>query len=131
MNQAIYFKTAMFDVSAERENPINPIYGLSLLVWLKNELRGKMELTEPDAEDWGWYCELEYRGQTYLIGACAYFEDGDDPNQELEWVFQVDKYRSLKEKLFGQNKMSTEDGCFLFFKELFDKNPNFNDIQIA
>lgn len=25
MNQAIYFRTSMFDVSKERENPLNPI----------------------------------------------------------------------------------------------------------
>ena len=131
MNQAIHFKTSMFDVSKERENPINPIYGLSLLKWLREELKGNLEITEPDAEDWGWYCELSYDGNNYLIGSCAYFEEGDDPNQELEWVFQVDKHRSFKEKLFGKNKMSASDGCFLFFKELFEKNPSFQEVQVA
>lgn len=45
MNQAIHFKTSMFDVSKERENPINPIYGVSLLEWLRNELKGNLEIT--------------------------------------------------------------------------------------
>lgn len=131
MNQAIHFKTSMFDVSREMENPINPIYGLSLLEWLRNELKGKLDLTVPSAEDWGWYSELTYDGNRYLIGSCAYFNEGDDPSQELEWVFQVDKCRSFKEKLFGQNKMNRSDSCFLFFKEVFDKNPYFKGVQIG
>ncbi|MCE2594389.1 hypothetical protein K6Y31_06135 [Motilimonas cestriensis] len=131
MNQAIHFKTSMFDVSKEKENPINPIYGISLLAWLKSELAGKIEITEPDAEDWGWYSELEFEGNNYLIGACAYFEKGDNPKDEIEWVFQVDKYRSFKEKLFGKNKMNASDNCFVFFKTLLEENPNFNDVQVA
>lgn len=130
MNQTIHFKTSIFDVLKEKENPINPIYGLSLLEWLRNELKGKLEITEPDAEDWGWYSELSYDGNNYLIGSSTYFEEGDDPNQELEWVFQVEKYRSFKEKLFGKNRMSASDSCFLFFKDLFEKNPNFKQVQV-
>ena len=83
MNQAIHFKTSIFDVSKEARNPINPIYGRSLLEWLRAELKGKLEITEPEAEDWGWCSELEYQGRRYLIGACAQFEEGDDPNTEL------------------------------------------------
>ena len=131
MNQTIHFKTSMFDVSKEKENPMNPIYGLSLLEWLREELKGEHELTEPDAEDWGWYSELEYEGNIYLIGACAYFEEGDDPNSEVEWVFQVDKYRSFKDKLFGKNRMSASDSCFAFFKELFEKHANIKEVQVA
>jgi hypothetical protein len=121
----------MFDVSKEKENPINPIYGISLLTWLKSELAGKIEISEPDAEDWGWYSELEFEGSNYLIGACAYFEEGDNPKDQIEWVFQVDKYRSFKEKLFGKNKMSASDSCFVYFKTLLEENPNFSEVQIA
>ena len=123
MNIAIHFKTSMFDVSKEKENPFNQIYGISLLLWLREELKGKVDISEPDAEDWGWYSELELHGNNYLIGASAFFEEGDDPTAELEWVFQVDKYRSLKEKLFGKNKMTETDSCFVLFKEYFEKHP--------
>lgn len=130
MNQTIHFKTSVFDVSKEKENPINPIYGLSLLQWLREELEGKLDITKPDAEDWGWYSELHYEGNSYIIGACVYFE-GDEPAAELEWVFQVDKLRSFKEKLFGKNRMSTSDSCFVFFKELFEQNPDFKEVEVA
>ena len=131
MNQAIHFKTSMFDVSKEKKNPINPIYGISLLEWLREELEGKLEITEPDAEDWGWYSELEYQGNRYLIGACAQFEEGDDPTTELEWVFQVDKHRSFKEKLLGKSKMTVADGCFIYFKELFGNHPSINEVEVG
>lgn len=131
MNQSIYFKTSLFDVLAERENPINSIYGLSLLDWLRKELASDMTITEPDAEDWGWYSELEYEGNNYLIGSCAFFEQGDNPTIELEWVFQVEKYRSFKDKLLGKNKMSTSDTCFVFFKELFEKHPDIKEVRIG
>lgn len=131
MNQAIYFKTSLFDVSKEKENPINPIYGLSLLEWLRAELVNELVITEPNAEDWGWYSELKYEDNNYLIGSCALFEQGDDPTAELEWAFQVDKYRSFKKKLLGKNKMSTSDSCFVFFKELFEKHPDIKEIKIG
>jgi hypothetical protein len=131
MNQAIHFKTSMFDVSKERKNPINPIYGISLLEWLREELNDRLALAEPYAEDWGWCSEVEYEGNNYLLGACAYFEEGDDPTSEIEWVFQVDKYRSLKEKLLGKNKMGTSDGCFVFFREVFERHPNIKEVEVA
>lgn len=121
----------MFDVSRERDNPLNPIYGISLLEWLRSELEGKIEITEPDAEDWGWYSELEFEGDAYLIGACAHFEEGDNPQEPIEWVFQVDKYRGLKEKLFDKNKMNDSYSCFVFFKKLLEENPNFKEVQVA
>jgi len=131
MNKAIHFKTSMLDVSREKENPINPVYGISLLLWLKQELTGEVEIMEPDAEDWGWYSELEWEGNNYLLGSTAFFEEGDDPDSELEWVFQVDKYRSFKEKLFGKNKMSEDDSCFVFFKKLFENHPKIKDVEVA
>ena len=131
MNQAIHFKTSLFDVSIEKENPINPIYGISLLEWLRESLKGRLEITEPDAEDWGWYSELEFEGNTYLIGSCAYFEEGDDPAGDLEWVFQIEKYRSFKDKLFGKNKMTEADGCFLFFKGLFETHPDIKEVKLG
>ncbi|WP_223670549.1 hypothetical protein [Kangiella shandongensis] len=131
MNKAIHFNTSMFDVTKEKENPINPIYGASLLEWLRTRLKDNIDISEPDVEDWGWFSELDYAGASYLIGACAHFKEGDDPSSEIEWVFQVHKYRSLKEKLLGQNKMTVTDTCFQFFKELFEKEPEFKEVEVV
>jgi len=128
MSFTIEFKTSKFDVSKEDENPNNPIYGQSLLIWLEKEVSDELNFDEPDAEDWGWYSHIEWKGRKYLVGATAYFEDGDDPTSELEWVFQVEKYRSFKEKLLGREKMVAEDECFEYFKLLFQNAREFSSV---
>ena len=128
MHIAITFKTSMFDVSKENTNPVNPIYGESLLKWLKQELDSEFEITEPDAEDWGWYSYITWNNRQYILGASTYFEEGDDPSSELEWVFQIDKPRSLKEKILGREKISTADDCVLFFKSKFEAQPDMNSV---
>ena len=130
MHYIITFKTAKFDVSKEKENPINPIYGYSLLDWLRKKVIGKVQITEPDAEDWGWYSYLSWNGRDYLIGASVHYEKGEDPNSELEWVFQVDKQRSLIERILGKEKMSKDDPCLLFFKSIFEVDPDFKEIEV-
>ncbi|KID56534.1 hypothetical protein JF50_11355 [Pseudoalteromonas luteoviolacea] len=128
MHITISFKTSMFDISTENKNPINPIYGESLLKWLKQELDSEFEITEPNAEDWGWYCYITWNTWQYMLGASTYFEEGDDPKSELEWIFQIDKPRSLKEKLLGREKISIADNCVLFFKSKFEAQPKFNSV---
>jgi len=116
MHHIISFKTAKFDVSEEKENPINPIYGYSLLDWLREKTKDTIEITVPDAEDWGWYSFLKWNGRDYMIGASVHYEKGDDSTHELEWVFQVAKQRSLMEKILGKEKMANNDTCLLYFR---------------
>lgn len=130
MSQSIHMKTAIFDLSTEKENPINSIYGISLLEWIRVELADQLIISKPEAEDWGWYSELDYEGNHYLIGSYALLEEGDDPTDEIEWVFQVDKNRSLKEKLFGRNRMSQSDSCFILFRKNFERHPEIEIISI-
>jgi hypothetical protein len=56
------FTTKLFDVTKERPNDINPIYGESLLLWLADKLKGQVAVPEPQTEDWGWYAILIGRG---------------------------------------------------------------------
>ncbi len=130
MHYIISFKSDKFDITQEDENPINPIFGQSLLKWLKTHLSDDFEISEPDAEDWGWYSILKWENRDYLIGSSVCFEEGDNPNSKLEWVFQVDKHRSLKEKLFGREKMTREDECLMFFKKLFESESSFESISV-
>ena len=131
MNQSIYFKSALFDPATEQQNPINPIRGASLINWLSRELHGTYEIDEAMPEDWGWYSYIEFAGRTYLIGAIAFFEEGDDPGAEIEWAFQVDKIRTFREQLLGREKMREDDACFQFFKALFEASPHFQDVQVG
>jgi hypothetical protein len=121
----ISFTTKKFDVSKEQPNPINPIYGQSLLLWLQDKAK-EVTISPPDYEDWGWYSYLEWKGRSYMIGASA--SEADDGS--YEWVFQIDKYRSLVDKLLGREKMNSDDECLRYFKSVFDSEPEFKSVLI-
>ncbi len=82
MSAVIRFNSNTLDVSLERPNPINPIFGESLLLWLQNAISPTLILSKPEPEDWGWYAYLVWEGQRFMLGACASEEEGD----EREWV---------------------------------------------
>ena len=126
MARVIRFTTSKFDVSKERPNPINPIPGESLLLWLRSQALPEIAMSEPDAEDWGWYSSVEWKGRLYMIGSSASEEEGG----EREWILQIDKHRSVKEKLFGNEKMSKDDECALYFQRLLEGEASFNAVSV-
>ena len=126
MARVIRFTTSKFDVSKERPNPINPIPGESLLLWLRSQALPEIAMSEPDAEDWGWYSSVEWKGRLYMIGSSASEEEGG----EREWILQIDKHRSVKEKLFGSEKMSKDDECARYFQRLLEGEPSFSAISV-
>ena len=124
MTRVIRFLTAKFDVSAERLNPINPVPGESLLLWLRAQARPHVELSHPEPEDWGWYSFVTWKGRQYLLGSSASEEGGD-----REWILQIDKQRSVREKLFGREKMTSDDECARFFQRLLEQEPSFRSVS--
>lgn len=126
MAQVIRFKTDRFDVTKEQPNPHNPIAGESLLLWLKDRVSAELTLTEPNTEDWGWYCEVDWHGRTYLLGASA----SEEETSEREWVLQIEKFRSVKEKLLGRAKMSGDDECASYFQRLIESEPSFKEVSV-
>src|SRR5687768_10597387 len=106
MTHLITFATSQFDVSAEAPNPINPIAGESVLKWLREKLVDSgYDATDPESEDWGWYIYVNGRGASYLVGASSDI-DQDPPR---EWVLQIHRQRSLRDKLFGRNQLADDD----------------------
>ena len=59
MARVLRFYTAAFDVTKERPNPVNPIPGESLLLWLIERAKDAVEISAPASEDWGWYSYAE------------------------------------------------------------------------
>ena len=127
MTRVLRFHTGVFDVSKERPNPINPIPGESLLLWLIDRARGSVPISPPDTEDWGWYSYADWKGRKYLVGACTY---EPDENGEREWVLQIEKLRSMKEKLIGSEKMSQDDDCARYFQQLLEREASFRDVSV-
>jgi len=126
MARVLRFYTSAFDVAKERPNPINPIPGESLLLWLMEHAKGCVEVSAPDAEDGGWYSSAEWKGRKYLLGASA--SDEDEKGQR-EWVLQIDKHRSVTEKLMGRAAMRPDDECAHYFEELIKREPAFREVS--
>ena len=125
--KVIRFTTTIFNVEDERPNPINPIGGESLLRWLREQARSQFELTEPEAEDWGWYSSTSFHERGYVLGASA---SDEDENGEREWVLQIVKRRSFGEKVLGRGRMTDDDECLLFFKGLLEREGGFKGVSV-
>jgi hypothetical protein len=126
MHPVIRFRTPLFDVSVEEPNPINPIRGSSLLEWLRARRPDDMEMSETAAEDWGWYCDVSWRGATYLLGTSA--EESPDGNHE--WALQLEKHRSLLDKLLGRNELAANDPCLAYLRQVLGQELAFKDVVV-
>jgi hypothetical protein len=125
--RVLRFRTASFDITKERPNPINPIPGESLLLWLIGKAKSSVEISAPDSEDWGWYSYADWMGRKYLLGASACDEEKDG---QREWVLQIDKHRSVKEKLLGRERMGQDDECAQYFHRLIEQEASFRDVSV-
>ena len=124
----INFRTSRFDVAAEAPNPINPIPGRSVLQWLRAGLSTSGYVTtEPETEDWGWYVTVEAEDMTYMVGASG---EVDGKSKDVDWVVQVHKHRSLKDKLFGRNKLAADDALVKQIEQLIRADGQASTVTI-
>ena len=126
MHPVIHFHSTLFDLSREAVNPINPIRGASLLEWLRQRVPASLEMSSAEPEDWGWFSSVDWQGRLYMVGVCAH----ESPDGNHEWVVQFDKSRSFKERLLGRAKLSDDDPCVLFFRDLIAQEPAFVDVSV-
>jgi hypothetical protein len=128
MAHLISFRTARFDVAEETPNPINPIPGQSVLLWLRDEIaKAQYRTSEPDTEDWGWYIDVEGAEGSYLVGASG---DAEGSTPDLDWIVQVSKVRSLKERLFGRNRMALDDPLFTLIERVVRADPTIEQVSV-
>jgi hypothetical protein len=127
MAHLISFKTARFDVLREKPNDINPIAGQGVLLWLRDELaKAQYQVTEPNTEDWGWYIDVKSADASYLVGASA---DATDPTPPVEWIVQVHKNRSLKDKILSRNKLKGNDPLFTLIEKLIRADSGIEQVD--
>lgn len=126
--RVIRFTTTVLDVRAERPNPHNPIAGESLLRWLAARAGPDCHITEPEAEDWGWFATARCAGRTYMLGSSA--SDEVSESGAREWVLQIIKRRSFGERLLGRARMTDDDPCAALCKSLIDSEEGFADVSV-
>ena len=122
------FTSGPFDPGSERKNPINPIAGEGLLKWLSAQLdRQAFSVTEPDAEDWGWYVDVVSGQRKYLLGASG--EWGERGTRSY-WTIQLHLKRSLWDRLSGTNKLAANDALSIAIEAAVKHNPEFRDVDV-
>ena len=128
MAYLISFKTARFDVRAETPNPVNPIAGRSVLVWLRTALvNAGYQATEPGTEDWGWYMDVQGASGSYLVGASG---DAESVERQVEWVVQIHKHRSLTDRLRGRNVLSDADALLSVIEDAVRGDTEILDVTV-
>ena len=126
MNPVIRFRSGLFDLAREPENPINPIRGTSILEWIRDRLPVGVSASKIEPEDWGWYFDANWAGRTYMVGACA--EEGQ--GGEAEWLIQFEKSRTFKEKLLGRERLSEGDPVVAFVLSLIRPESAFTAVTV-
>jgi hypothetical protein len=128
MAHLITFSTDTFDVSQEEPNPINPIAGQGVLNWIRSKLEASgYTSTKPDTEDWGWYIDVEGRGGSYLVGASG---ESEPSTSMVEWTIQIQKHRTLKDKLMGRNKMNDDDPLTIVLERFVKSDSRLKSILV-
>ena len=126
MAYLLSFATDKFDVSKETLNDINPIAGEGVLNWIRERLSGTgFGASAPATEDWGWYMDVEGNGASYLVGASG---EPERPPPDLDWVVQIHRNRSLKDKLTGKNKLTADDPLVVCLEKMIRGEPSFRDV---
>jgi hypothetical protein len=126
MMHVVRFFTAMFDVSLERPNPVQPVAGESLLLWLRERAPSDVEMAFPVPGDAGWHSSVNWRERSYIIGATAV----DEVNGEWEWVLQSQGERSDSDSLSGQVRVSGGDECVEYIQRLMESKPSFEELTV-
>ena len=110
MTVYISFSTAKFDPTSERRNPLNPIAGESVLLWLKSDRLGAQYSCEgPFPENWGWSMNVSGPDTNYQVGAIAFDETCDESGGTIEWQVQISKRKSLTEMIIGAGAVDQFD----------------------
>jgi hypothetical protein len=127
MAHVVTFRSSKFDTATETPNPINPIAGQSVLGWLCEQLRNSPhQTTTPEAEDWGWYVDVSGAGASYLVGASA---DPAESGASIDWTVQIEKHRSLRDKITGANKMAADDALSALVEQILRSDPAITDVE--
>lgn len=129
MAHLITFTTARFDISKEPPNPINPIAGHGVLMWLREELsKARYQASEPDTEDWGWYIHVQGSDASYLVGASGAEEE---PGSPVEWTIQVHRNRSIKDRILGRSKLALDDPLFAIIERTVRADSRIEQVEVT
>ena len=86
-----------------------------------------IDSTEPATEDWGWDMDVEGGGASYMVGASGDAQ-GSGPN--VDWVVQVHRHRSFKDKLLGRGKMTVDDPLVTILQKIVRADNSLEQVSV-
>jgi hypothetical protein len=128
----IVFRAGRFNLSKVGAHFVNPCcFGEDLAAWLRDRLREKgLETREPYQEDWGWELPVKNGEQSYFLCVSGN-ADGDPANRnEGEWRIIVEKERSIRKRLTGKGKITSDEEMLVWLREILISDTSIRDIHI-
>jgi hypothetical protein len=61
-----------------------------------------------------------------MLGASA----SDEEDGQREWILQIVKHRTLKERLLGKEKMTARDECAVYLRQLLESEDAFTGVSV-
>lgn len=108
---AVTCKTDRFNLSVVGPDFINECcFGEDFSKWLVDTLATVgVDADVICMEDFGWANQAEYQGASYLM--CVAGNSDEDPGRPNygEWHVMLERHRTFKQKLLGQNRISVSD----------------------
>lgn len=130
MMHHLFFQTSGFRDPASRvEQNINAIEGYRLACFLRDGLRAKgIACDEVGDEDYGWCFSARHGTQPYF---CTTALD-PNPDHPLEMLanINVQKHRSLKDKLLNRNPQTAADPVTAIVESLLLSHPEVRDLKL-
>ena len=117
------------DDAASRAERVNEeIGGHALAVWLAEALKSRGIATgTPWVEDHGWAFDISCDDRVYL---CTCSIDEGEPGPREAHV-SIDLRRSLTDRLFGRNHMTTDDAVAAATRDVLTSDPRLRIEEMA
>jgi hypothetical protein len=85
----------------------------------------------PGQEDWGWYLQVRYGTNSYLLGMAPSGNENAAKDDDGEWRIIVEKHRSIWQRLSSKGQIGGDDSMVNLIDEILRKEPDFREVERA
>lgn len=129
MHNLCFQTTGFRDPASRIAQNINAIEGYRLAAFLRDGLRAKgVHCEEIGDEDYGWCFSARHGKQPYFC-TTALDPDPDQPF-EMHASINVQKHRSIKDKLLHRNPQTPDDPVTAIVESLLLSHPEVSDLKL-
>jgi hypothetical protein len=89
----------------------------------------RFNLSQVGQEDWGWYLQATYGGDSYLLGMNGNRELNPTNTDDGEWRMIVKKNLSIWQRLKGMGKIATDDAMLILVEQILRSESDFKNVH--